>query len=154
MGPPGGVTCDSVLPAGLCLGVEGQFTSCWSCPPTPCLLMGVPGPLLLSPLEDVLAVKAICDLMICVLPGLVVGALGSQSQSLCPVILFMMAGYRAGDTRLNSAVSPSHAWTLPLSSLWTWDGAVPQMWRVVLFISGPHSIMRRPLSVSTYGTHC
>lgn len=45
--------------------------------------------------------------MTCVLPGLVVGALGSQSQSLCPVTLFMMAGYRTGDTWLNLAVSPS-----------------------------------------------
>lgn len=30
---------------------------------------------------------------------------------------------------------------LSLSSLRTWKGAVPQMWWVVLFRSGPHSIM-------------
>lgn len=79
--------------------------------------------------------------MICVLPGLVVGVLDSQSQSLCPVTLFMMAGHRAGDTRMNLAVSSSLSRALPLSSFRIWNGAVPQMWWVVLFRSGPHSIM-------------
>lgn len=47
---------------------------------------------------------------------LVVGAPGSKSI-LMPVTLFMIAGYRGGDTQLDSAVSPSHSWAFLRVSL-------------------------------------